>query len=103
MATTVGGPDRPLWKAAASLHPACLPGVRAWRWSSTSPPSLCEGASRSDLKMQTPCRALAPLPVSVFKLAWHVSLGDTAQVSFWPSALVLLVRMFLLVYIFYWK
>lgn len=53
--------------------------------------------------MQTPCRALAPLPVPVFKLAWHVSLGDTAQVSFWPSALVLLVRMFLLVYIFYWK
>lgn len=73
MAAAVGG------HCEGSILPA--PHLSSWG----RPPSLYGGASRSDLKMKkTPCLALAPLPVPAFKLAWHVSFGDTAQGSFGP-------------------
>lgn len=92
----------PQLKAGVTVHPPSsrLPGAGAWIWPRTCPPSLCRGASRV-LKMEkVPHLTLEPLCLPSSWLRESV-LGIRPRAPFSPPPIS--VKMFLLVYIFYWK
>lgn len=107
MAAAVGGPDRPPWKGAVLVHPPCTPpvvlgggGLEVVEYS----PSLPVWGSltlRPEDEDPLPCPGTSSC--ARLQAGWECQswgFGPGLLLAPCPSSPV---RMFLLVYIFYWK